>query len=106
MLLTTSRNASKKTRQTARELADSFPKTVYYSRGKQPLLNVIKKTLFFGKNTILVLCEKNLEPKKIKCIKIKNNDWSYAFEAGFELIKTRIPYRSAPRLFTMYGKTK
>jgi rRNA maturation protein Rpf1 len=89
VLLTTSRNASVKTRFLSRELAESLPESIYFSRGKKGIQEAIDKARHEGKKLILLVQESNKKPSIIQLIKVQENDWDYGRQLKVKLIKLR-----------------
>lgn len=89
VLLTTSRNASVKTRFFSRELAESLPESIYFSRGKKGIQEAIDKARHEGKKLILLVQESNKKPSTVQLIKVQENNWDYGRQLKARLIKLR-----------------
>jgi len=100
LLITTSRKPGMKTRAFARDLAKSFPNSVYFSRGKSSLGNLFDHAVFEGKKTVLIIGEKHGNPVEVQAVKLKENEFSYALKAFIKVMKLRKELGNERRKFS------
>ena len=75
-IITTSRNPSRETRKTAREIAKKFSLN-YFNRSKKAIYHVIEKARFLGEKWVVVVNEKEEKPDSFQMILVTATGFSY-----------------------------
>ena len=80
ILVTTSRESSKNARILARKIADLVPESIYLTRGKKSLKQLIEIARADGYPKICIITNSQGNPSLMRFIKLNALDWNWAEE--------------------------
>ncbi|MBS3060848.1 MAG: hypothetical protein J4432_05070 [DPANN group archaeon] len=96
-LITTSRKPVQNTRTFSKALGALLPMSEYKARGKSALETIIEYAGSRGHGTVIIIEEKNGNPKSIRSLKIHNHEWDwqprYLEILGYRLVKKSGPVK-------------
>jgi len=82
-MFTTSRYSSNETKEKTKKLAGIFS-SVYVSRGKKPLSELVEKARNDGERRICIAEEKNKKFSRLRIVEVKSDgSWEWLSDVGF-----------------------
>ena len=80
MLFTTSRKPSRNTRAFAKKLANLIPNSIYLTRGKKGIEELLEISKSKGYPKVCIITDKQGNPYLMRFINLGKNDWDWAEE--------------------------